>query len=85
MNQLTIRGFDDDLAAYIQELARREGISLNRAVMLLIRRGAELHRSGGDVVGSSLDHLVGTWSTDEADRMDRALDDFSRIDETMWQ
>ena len=85
MNQLTIRGFDDDLAEYIQELARREGISLNRAVMLLIRRGAELDRGGGDVVGSSLDHLVGTWSTDEADRMDRALDDFSRIDETMWQ
>ena len=85
MNQLTIKGLDEDLAAHIQELARREGISLNRAVKRLIRRGADLDPGDADIVGSSLDHLVGTWSTEEADRVDRALDDFSRIDETMWQ
>lgn len=85
MNQLTIRGFDDELATYIRELARREGISLNRAVMRLIRRGASLDQAGTDVVGSSLDHLMGTWSTEDADRIDRALEHFSRIDEAMWK
>ncbi|MCY3814506.1 MAG: hypothetical protein OXH15_22230 [Gammaproteobacteria bacterium] len=86
MNQLTIRGFDAELAAYIQDLARREGISLNRAVMRLLRRGAELDAGkADDVVGSSLDHLMGTWSTEEADRIDQALEDFSRIDEAMWK
>jgi len=86
MNQLTITGLDADLTTYIQDLARREGISLNRAVMRLLRRGAELH--GGkadDVAGSSLDHLMGTWSTEEADLIDQALEDFSRIDEAMWK
>ena len=85
MNQLTIRGFDAELATYIQDLARREGISLNRAVMRLIRRGADLDLDDADVVGSSLDHLMGTWSAEEADRIDRALVDFSRIDEAMWK
>ena len=86
MNQLTIRGFDAELAAYVQDLARREGISLNRAVMRLLRRGAELDQGkADDVVGSSLDHLMGTWSTEEADRIDQALEDFSRIDEAMWK
>ena len=86
MNQLTIRGFDAELATYIQDLARREGISLNRAVMRLLRRGAELDEGKADnVVGSSLDHLMGTWSTEEADRIDQALEDFSRIDEAMWK
>ena len=85
MNQLTIRGFDAELATYIQDLARREGISLNRAVMRLIRRGADLDLDDADVVGSSLDHLMGTWSAEEADRFDRALADFSRIDEAMWK
>ena len=85
MNQLTIRGFDAELATYIQDLARREGISLNRAVMRLIRRGANLDLDDADVVGSSLDHLMGTWSAEEADRIDQALVDFSRIDEAMWK
>lgn len=85
MNQLTIRGFDAELATYIQDLARREGISLNRAVMRLLRRGAELDEGKADVVGSSLDHLMGTWSAEEADRIDQALEDFSGIEEAMWK
>ncbi|MDE0037227.1 MAG: hypothetical protein OXU77_06630 [Gammaproteobacteria bacterium] len=85
MNQLTIRGFDDELTDYIRSLARREGISLNRAVMRLVRRGANLDDPDADVIGSSLDHLMGTWTVDEADAIDRALQDFSRIDETMWK
>lgn len=85
MNQLTIRGFDDELVDYIRNLARREGISLNRAVMRLVRRGANLDEPDADVVGSSLDHLMGTWTVEEADAIDRALQDFSRIDEAMWK
>lgn len=85
MDQLTIRGFDDELADYIRDLARREGISLNRAVLRLVRRGANLDDPDADVVGSSLDHFVGTWTAEEADAFDRALADFSRIDEELWK
>ncbi len=85
MNQLTLRGFDDELAKCIQDLAQREGISLNRAAMRLIHRGANLDHGEANAVGSSLDHLMGTWSSDEADRIDRALKDFSHIDEAMWK
>jgi len=84
MKKLTLRGFDDELADYIRNLARREGISLNRAVMRLVRRGAKLDDPYADVIGSSLDHLMGTWTVDEADAIDRALQDFSRIDEAVF-
>ncbi|MDE0452622.1 MAG: hypothetical protein OXI90_12770 [Gammaproteobacteria bacterium] len=87
MNQLTIRGFDDDLAKHIRQLADQEGISLNRAVLRLLRRGAGLDSSkaGADTVGSSLDHLIGTWTHEEARAMDRALRDLSHIDRGMWE
>ena len=87
MNQLTIRGFDDELARRIRQLAGREGISLNRAVMKLLRRGAGLGERGDDpdVVGDALDHLIGTWTATEAAEMNQALDDLSRIDEEMWR
>ena len=84
MKQLTIRGFDDRLESCIRQLARREGISLNRAVLRLIRRGANLDDAEPDVVGTTLDHLMGTWTEKEGDAVDRALVDFSHIDEEMW-
>jgi len=33
-----------------------------------------------NTVGSSLDHLIGTWSDAEADEFDQALRDFETID-----
>ena len=87
MKQLTIRGFDEELTRRIRQLSRREGISLNRAVLTLLRRGAGLGNPADDpdIVGDSLDHLIGTWTAGEAADMDRALRDFSHIDEDMWK
>ena len=86
MKQLTVRGFDDDLAAQVQRLANREGISLNQAVLKLLRRGAGLEEKGtSDRVGSSLDHLIGTWTAEETEQVERAIEDFEEIDESMWE
>ena len=87
MNQVTIRDLDDELANRIRQLASRDGISLNRAALRLLRRGAGLEerddRTG--IAGSSLDHLIGTWTAEEFAQMNRALEDFSRIDNAMWK
>ena len=87
MHQLTIRGLDGELERRIRQLAGREGISLNRAVLRLLRRGAGLGGSNDkpEIVGDSLDHLIGTWTAEEAAEIDRSLEDFSRIDEETWR
>ena len=78
MHQLTVRGIDRELAEHIRKLAQREGISLNQAVLRLLRRGAGLAAEQGTsgTVGSSLDHFIGSWTREQADAMDRALQDF---------
>ena len=87
MNQLTVRGFDDELADRIQCLAKRDGTSLNQTALKLLRKGAGLADpgQGPDTVGSSLDHLIGTWSEDEAAELDAALEEFEVIDEAAWR
>ena len=87
MNQLTVRGFDDELSARLRRLARREGISLNQAALRLLRKGAGLadRGRGPDTVGSSLDYLFGSWTSEEADTFDAAIKDFDVIDEAMWR
>lgn len=87
MEQLTVRGFGDDLAERIQRLAMREGKSLNQTVLKLLRKGAGLGERPGDAdtVGSSMDHLIGTWTQAEADEMDAALEEFEKIDGSVWE
>ncbi len=86
MKQLTVRGFGDELSQAIRRLANRDGTSLNRAAVKLMRRGAGLEDGQGpDTVGSSLDDLIGTWSRTEEDEMERALRHFETIDEAAWE
>ena len=86
MYQLTVRGFDAELADSIRRLAQQERISLNQAVLRLLRRGAGLADDQGsvDTVGTSLDGFIGSWTRRQADEMDRALQDFEGIDESRW-
>ena len=86
MKQLTVRGLGDELAKAVRRLASRDGTSLNRAAVKLMRRGAGLAEGQGtDVVGSSLDHLIGSWTNAEADDIDEALRHFEAIDEGVWE
>ncbi len=87
MNQLTVRGFDDELAERIRRLAKRDGTSLNQAALKLLRKGAGLADPAqkADTVGSSLDRLIGSWSDDEAAELDAALEEFETIDESTWR
>jgi hypothetical protein len=87
MKQLSLRGFDDELEKRIRETARREGISLNRAALLLLRKGAGIERSGKQiaVVGDSLDHLIGKWSSEEAGEFLESIKLFEQIDRSFWK
>ena len=87
MNQLTVRGFDDELSASVRRLAKREGISLNQAALRLLRKGAGLADDKGNPneIGSSLDDQFGIWSREEAEAFNAALAVFEIVDESAWK
>ena len=87
MKQLTVRGFNEELAESIRRLAKRDETSLNQAALKLLRKGADLADGKGNprAIGSSLDDLFGTWSREEADSFDLALNIFEVVDESAWK
>ena len=87
MNQLTVRGFDEQLSESIRRLAKRDGTSLNQAALKLLRKGAGLKddRENPDQIGSSLDDLFGLWSREEAHAFDAALGVFETVDHSAWK
>lgn len=87
MRQLTVRGFDAALERHLREVARREGESLNRAALRLMRRGARLGDEGGGAgaIGETLDPFFGTWTAEEAQELEAAVAIFEQIDAEMWR
>lgn len=87
MDQLSLRGFDKELARRIRELARREHISLNRAALLLMRRGAGLVESerSSSAVGDALDRFIGRWSAADEKRLLAGIAACETVDETLWK
>lgn len=73
-HQLTIR-YDDALAREIEDLARREGVSRNQAVLRLLRKGAGIEERAEEegVIGSSLDWFFGSWTEEQAREFDEAF------------
>lgn len=88
MNQLTLRGMDQGLERKIRHLADSEHMSLNKAVLRLMRRGAGLEHDAQpaySVIGNQLDDFIGSWDETQADEFDAAVEPFETIDTEQWQ
>ncbi len=51
-------------------------VPIKLALNLMVEKRAD----GTNIVGSSLDHLIGTWTQAEADEMGAVLNDFETIE-----
>ena len=87
MKQLTLRGLDPALEDHLRQLSRELQISLNRAALILMRRGAGLSeaRPPASAVGSALDSFVGVWTEEEEAELLDAIEPFERIDPELWR
>ena len=87
MNQLTIRNVDEGLLSKIKILARQEGVSMNKFVVKLLRESLGFDKKQkipGLVKHHDLDYLFGTWSEEEAQEFDEALNEHRKIDGELW-
>ena len=59
---------------------------MNRATLSLLRKGAGLEGAEArpDVVGDSLDHLIGSWSERDETELLKAVSAFERVDPSFW-
>ena len=87
MKQLTLRGFDPALEQRLRELADELQISLNRAALLLMRRGAGLAdaRRPASEVGGALDSFIGVWSEEQEAELLESVEPFEQIDPELWR
>lgn len=82
MTQLTLRGFDPELEKRLRDMARRDGTSLNRAALQLMRRGAGLTATGQPTspIGKALNRFAGRMSKAEANAINRTVAEARQAD-----
>jgi hypothetical protein len=87
MDQLSLRGFDKELERRLKEIAKREGVSLNKAALMLLKKGAGLNETGSPstVIGSALDRFIGRWSEDDEKRLIESIASCEAVDEALWK
>ncbi len=87
INHLTIRGLDPRTETEVKTIARTRNISINKAALALIRKGAGIldPGQGPETVGESLNSFIGSWSAAEERTFLDAIDDLGRVDESLWK
>ena len=83
--QLTIRGLSPELEQRLQQLAVEEKISLNKAALKLLEKGAGLTEEKQTVIGQDLDHLFGTWKASEAEHFLKSIKSCEQLDAGFWE
>jgi len=78
---------DERLERHLSELAKREGISLNRAALMLMKKGARLSdpTKCSSAIGNALDRFIGSWSEEEEREVLEGIDLFETVDESLWK
>ena len=87
ISQLTVRGLDPRLLAEIQRVARAKGISLNKAALSVLTRGAGLEEppDNSRLIGAALNRFVGTWTASQASDFSRSTRSLEQVDEELWK
>lgn len=86
MKAITLRNLPPDIARTVQQRAKQRKTSVNKAVIELLEESA-----GGEAKKKApiryqdLDHLVGTWTKEEADAFDKLIAEQRTIDPGLWK
>lgn len=85
MTTMTIRGLDDLTVKALREKAKKEGSSVNAALVKLLQEDLGIKKKKRTVIYNDLDHLAGTWSDKDYNEFLQATADFAMIDEDVWK
>ena len=85
MKSITIYNLNDELASKIEEMARNEGISLNKTVQKLLRQSLGLSNDLKQTNKEAFMDLFGVWSEEEDEEFHGNISDLEQVDPDDWK
>lgn len=86
MSVITVRNLPPAVEKAVRAKAKRERLSLNKAVVRLLEEATgEATDEPKKAVHHDLDRFFGGWTREEAEAFDRALQQQRQIEPDMWK
>ncbi len=83
MRHLTVRNIPHDLSVALEAEKHRRRLSLNQMVIELLRQS--LGVGTGHKRSNGLARLAGTWTEEEHEQFEAAIEETKQIDEELWR
>lgn len=86
MKAITLRNLPTEVARTVQRRAKQKKTSVNKAVIELLEESAGgTDKKTAPVRYHDLDHLAGTWTTEEAASFEQLIAEQRPIDPELWK
>jgi hypothetical protein len=82
---ITVRNLPREVERAVQEKARNEGLSLNRAVAALLEEATGRRATGRAPGHHDFDKYAGRWGKAKADAFDASLREQRKVDPADWR
>lgn len=82
MKSLTIHNMESDLAAAIENLAEKTGLSQNKVIKKILRRALNLDKESAQKADFS--EFLGVWSEEDFQEFQEAIKPLEEIDKEFW-
>ena len=85
MKTISIRGIDPELAKKLKEAASEQSKSVNQIVLDTLRNSFGIKKEKKYTkIFNDLDHLFGSWDTEEFNIIQHKINDNRQIDKDLW-
>jgi hypothetical protein len=83
MSQISVRNIPEKLDKQLRKLSRKNHVSLNKTIILLLEKALGLNKDKDKV--RRLSHLAGTWTQSEAKEFESHIQIFNKVDKEIWE
>lgn len=85
MKSITIHNLDDTLEALIRAKAKKNGLSLNKTIQLLLRQSLGLSAQASNDYKSDFQELCGVWSAADETAFNAQVQDLNEVNPDDWR
>lgn len=85
MKSITIHNLDESLESLIRERAKKQGLSLNKTIQMMLKQASGLNSKTPENHKDNFLDLYGVWSGDDLKEFNANTQSFNEIDEAEWK
>ncbi len=85
MKSITIHNLDDKLDSLIREKAKKQGMSLNKTIKLLLKKSLGLDKNSENDHKNDFLDLFGIWSKKDLNEFNKKIKDLREVNINDWK